>query len=340
MVDISALCKEFSTASDREQLDAVFQKYLGKKGSITEAFKTLGTLSEEEKKTQGQHLSETKTALTQAYEAQAQLLMTQEINAKLAEDKVDISLDLPKDEQGSYSILAKIRRDAEDICKSMGFVMEYGTEVVSKFENFEAVNIPLTHPATEMHDTIYLQDKDPSGENLILRTHTSAMQNFLIQKYGTPLKVVVPGKVYRYENMDASHDTMFLQLEGMVIDRNMSIAHFKDTMNKLLSALLHKKVETRMRPGYFPFVEPGFEIDVRYEVYNPETKNMELSKWMEILGAGMIHPNVLKAAGLDPAEWSGFAFGIGISRLAAVRYGIKDIRYFTNGDLRFAKSFA
>jgi phenylalanyl-tRNA synthetase alpha chain len=191
-----------------------------------------------------------------------------------------------------------------------------------------------------MHDTIYLQDKDPSGENLILRTHTSAMQNFLIQKYGTPLKVVVPGKVYRYENMDASHDTMFLQLEGMVIDRNMSIAHFKDTMNKLLSALLHKKVETRMRPGYFPFVEPGFEIDVRYEVYNPETKNMELSKWMEILGAGMIHPNVLKAAGLDPAEWSGFAFGIGISRLAAVRYGIKDIRYFTNGDLRFAKSFA
>ena len=139
--------------------------------------------------------------------------------------------------------------------------------------------------------------------------------------------------------MDASHDVMFYQLEGIVINKGLSIAHFKDTMGKLLSALLHKDVETRMRPGYFPFVEPGFEIDVRYDVYNPETKQMEKSKRMEILGAGMVHPNVLKLAGVDAEEWSGFAFGIGISRLAAVRYGIKDIRYFTNGDLRFAKSF-
>lgn len=138
----------------------------------------------------------------------------------------------------------------------MGFVIEYGTEVVTKFENFESVNIPLTHPATEMHDTIYLQDKDPSGENLILRTHTSSMQNFLIQKYGLPLKAVVPSRVYRYENMDAHHDVMFYQLEGIVVDKDLSVAHFKDMMEKLLSALLHKKVETRMRPGYFPFVEP------------------------------------------------------------------------------------
>lgn len=222
----------------------------------------------------------------------------------------------------------------------MGFVMEYGTDVVTKFENFESVNIPLTHPATEMHDTIYLTDKDSNGENLILRTHTSSMQNYLIQKYGLPLKAVVPGRTYRFENMDATHDTMFYQMEGVVIDKDISIAHFKELMTKLLSALLHKNVETRMRPGYFPFVEPGFEIDVRYDIYNKETGNMEKSKWMEILGAGMIHPNVLKEAGVDSTQRSGFAFGIGISRLAAVRYGIKDIRYFTNGDLRFAKSFA
>ncbi len=165
----------------------------------------------------------------------------------------------------------------------MGFVMEYGTDVVTKFENFESVNIPLTHPATEMHDTIYLTDKDSNGENLILRTHTSSMQNYLIQKYGLPLKAVVPGRTYRFENMDATHDTMFYQMEGIVIDKDLSIAHFKELMTKLLSALLHKNVETRMRPGYFPFVEPGFEIDVRYDIYNKETGNMEKSKRMEIL---------------------------------------------------------
>jgi phenylalanyl-tRNA synthetase alpha chain len=182
--------------------------------------------------------------------------------------------------------------------------VDYGNEVVTKFENFEAVNIPLTHPATEMHDTIYLEDKDPKGENLILRTHTSSYQNYLIKTYGLPLKAVTPGKVYRYENMDAHHDVMFYQLEGMVIDKNISVAHFKHMMSNLLEAILKTKVETRMRPGYFPFVEPGFEIDVRYEVYNKETGKKELSKWMEILGAGMIHPNVLKAAGVDPKEWS------------------------------------
>lgn len=217
--------------------------------------------------------------------------------------------------------------------------MEYGNEVVTKFENFESVNIPLTHPATDMHDTIYLHQQDPRGESLILRTQTSAMQNYMIKKYGLPLKAVVPGKVYRFDDMNATHDQMFYQLEGIVIDKNISLAHFKEMMAKLLSALLHKNVETRMRPGYFPFVEPGFEIDARYEIYNKETGTKELSPWIEILGAGMIHPNVLKQAGVDPTQWSGFAFGIGITRLAAIRYGMKDIRYFTNGDLRFAKSF-
>ena len=296
-------------------------------------------LAPEEKKEKGAKLSEIKTKLTQAYEAKEQSFKMWQINEQLEKDLVDISLDVSQ-ETGSYSILAEVRRDAEDVCKSMGFIVEYWTEMVTKFENFESVNIPLTHPATEMHDTIYLNDKDSSGENLILRTQTSSMQNFLITKYGLPLKAVVPGRTYRFENMDASHDVMFYQMEGIVIDKNISIAHFKEMITKLLSALLHKNVETRMRPGYFPFVEPGFEIDVRYEVYNKETGKKELSNWMEILGAGMIHPNVLKEAGVDSTQRSGFAFGIGISRMAAVRYGIKDIRYFTNGDLRFAKSFA
>lgn len=240
------------------------------------------TLDPEAKKERGAGLSELKTKLTEAYEAKQQQFKMAHINQQLEKDIVDISLDVA-DEQGTYSLLAEVRRDAEEICKGMGFVIEYGTEMVTKFENFESVNIPLTHPATEMHDTIYLTEKDLNGENLILRTQTSAMQNHLIQKYGLPLKAVVPGKVYRYENMDASHDTMFYQLEGIVVDKDISIAHFKEMMTKFLAALLHKNVETRMRPGYFPFVEPGFEIDVRYDIYDKETGKMEKSKRMEIL---------------------------------------------------------
>ncbi len=340
MLELKHALWELEKVADVVQLENFFQIYLGKKGLLNEEFKAMLALDPDAKKERGALLSDFKTQLTEAYEAKEQWFKIAQINAQLDKDIVDVSLNIDY-QQGSYSLLANIRRDAEEICKSMGFVMEYGTEVVTKFENFESVNIPLTHPATEMHDTIYLEDKDDSGEHLILRTQTSAMQNYLIKKYGLPLKAVVPGKVYRYENMDASHDTMFYQMEGIVIDKGLSIAHFKDLMTKFLSALLHKNVEARMRPGYFPFVEPGFEIDVRYDVYNRDTGKMEKSKRMEILWAGMIHPNVLKLAWVDASEWrSGFAFGIGISRLAAVRYGIKDIRYFTNGDLRFAKSFA
>jgi len=339
MLELKHALWELEKVIDVAQLENFFQIYLGKKWLLNEEFKVMINLAPEEKKNRGAKLSEIKTKLTEAYESKEQIFKMTQINEQLEKDLVDISLDVAH-EEGSYSLLAEIRRDAEEICKSMWFIMEYGTEMVTKFENFESVNIPLTHPATEMHDTIYLDEKDPSGEHLILRTHTSSMQNYLIQKYGLPLKAVVPGKVYRYENMDASHDTMFYQLEWIVIDKDISVAHFKEMMTKLLSALLHKNVETRMRPGYFPFVEPGFEIDVRYEIYNRETGKKELSNWMEILGAGMIHPNVLKAAGVDSTQRSGFAFGVWISRLAAVRYGIKDIRYFTNGDLRFAKSFA
>lgn len=221
----------------------------------------------------------------------------------------------------------------------MGFVIEYWTEVVTKFENFESVNIPLTHPATEMQDTIYLNEFDSNWEPLILRTQTSSMQNLMIKKYWVPLKAVIPGKVYRYENMDNTHDTMFYQLEGIVVDKWITIANAKHIIEELLSAILKKKVETRMRPWYFPFVEPGFEIDARYEIIEPKTWKKTMSKWMEILGAGMIHPRVLEMAWVDPKEYSGFAFWMWLTRLAAVRYWIKDIRYFTNGDLRFVKSF-
>lgn len=303
-------------------------------------FKTMGTLSPEERKEKGQLLSDLKNSLESAYTEKEESFALIEINEILQKELVDISLPAKTLEQGYYNLLVKTRREMEDIAQSMGFIVELGTEVVTKFENFESVNIPITHPATEMHDTIYVNQKDQRGENYVLRTHTSSAQNYIIKKHGVPIKAVLPGRCYRFDEMDATHDTMFYQIEGVYIDKNISIANFKNVITEFLSATLKKQVEVRMRPGFFPFVEPGFEIDARYEYINPKTGEKEMSKRIELLGAGMIHPNVLLHAGVDPKDGrTGFAFGIGINRVTAMRYGIKDIRYFTNGDLRFTKSF-
>ncbi len=340
MIELKALLTQLSSIENPDQLEIFFQKYLGKKWLLNEEFKKLVSLSPEEKKTVGAELSEVKEKLTSAYEQKSTSFMMEKINEQLGKDLVDMGLDIWLDE-GSYSLLAKVRREIEEVYQSMGMIIDYGHEVVSKYENFESVNIPLTHPATEMQDTIYLKDTDPSWIPLILRTHNSAHQVQDIMKYGVPLKLGSPGRVYRFENTDASHDVMFRYAEGLIIDKNLSIANFKDTMKKLLSGILWKELEIRMRPSYFPFVEPGFEIDAQCPLcggkWCPLCKN---SGRLELIGAWMVHPNVIKNAGLDPAQWSGFAWGIGVSRLVAVRYAIKDIRYFTNGDLRFAKSFA
>lgn len=342
MLELKHALWELEKVADVVQLENFFQIYLGKKGLLNEEFKVMLALSPEEKKERGATLSEIKTKLTEAYEAKQQFFKMEEINQQLQKDLVDISLDVSS-EQGSYSLLAKVRREIEEVYKSMWFIIDYGHEIVTKYENFESVNIPLSHPATEMHDTIYLNDKDPSGQNLILRTHNSAHQIEDIQKYGVPLKLWSPGRVYRNESMDAWHDVMFWYAEGIIIDKNLSIANFKDTMQKLLSWILWKNITIRMRPCYFPFVEPGFEIDASCPICNGKWWNCSLCKssWrIELLGAGMVHPQVITNAWLDPKERSGFARWVGVSRLAAVKYGIKDIRYFTNGDLRFAKSFA
>ncbi len=340
MIELKHALWELDKVVDVVQLENFFQIYLGKKGLLNEEFKVMVDLAPEEKKQRGAQLSEIKTKLTEAYEIKEQTFKLAQINVQLEKDLVDISLDVSSD-QGSYSLLAKVRREIEEVYKSMGFIIDYGHEIVTKFENFESVNIPLSHPATEMHDTIYLEDKDPSGQNLILRTHNSAHQVQDIMKYGVPLKLWSPGRVYRFDSMDASHDVMFRYAEGIVVDKNLSIAHFKDTMQKLLSGILWKNINIRLRPSYFPFVEPGFEIDAQCPICGGKWCSLcKGSGWIELLGAGMVHPNVIKNAWLDPKEWSGFARWVGVSRLAAVKYGIKDIRYFTNGDLRFAKSFA
>lgn len=340
MLDKNQILEELSSVNSIEALEEWFQKYLGKKWELTLEFKTMWSLSPEEKKEKWQMLSDLKSALESAYQSKNQEISSQAINELLKKDLVDISLPGNKLEQWYYNLLAKTRREVEEVAQSLGFIVENSTDIVTKFENFESVNIPITHPATEMHDTIYVDKKDNRWEPFVLRTHTSSAQNYAIKKHGLPLKVVLPWRCYRFDEMDATHDTMFYQLEWLYVDKDISIANFKNIITTFLSAILKKEVEIRMRPAFFPFTEPGFEIDARYDIVDPKTWEKSKSKWIEILWAWMVHPNVLKSAWVDVSEWwTGFAFWLWINRITAMKYGIKDIRYFTNGDLRFVKSF-
>ena len=340
MLDKDQILNELNQVKTAEALEEWFQKYLWRKWLLPAEFKVMGDLSPEEKREKWQQLSSLKTALESAYDQKNTEMSSAAINEMLEKDLVDISLPWGKLEQWHYNLLAKTRRELEDIAQSLWFIVDNSTDVVTKFENFETVNIPITHPATEMHDTIYVDKKDHRNEPFVLRTHTSSGQNFLIRKHGLPMKAVIPWRCYRFDEMDATHDTMFYQLEWVYIDKDISIANFKSIITTFLSAILKKEVEIRMRPAFFPFVEPGFEIDARYDIVDPKTWVKQKSKWLEILGAWMIHENVLKTAGVDISEWwTGFAFWMWINRIAAMKYWIKDIRYFTNGDLRFVKSF-
>ena len=340
MLDQNVILWELEQVKTAEAMEERFQKYLGKKWLLPNEFKLMADLSPEEKRERWQQLSSLKLALESAYERKNSEMSSAAINKMLEKDLIDISLPGAKLDQWYYNLLAKTRREVEDIAQSLWFIVESSTDVVTKFENFESVNIPITHPATEMHDTIYVDKKDHRNEPFVLRTHTSSGQNYAIKKHGLPIKVVVPGRCYRFDEMDATHDTMFYQLEWLYIDKDISIANFKSIITTFLSAILKKEVEIRMRPAFFPFTEPGFEIDARYDIIDPKTWAKQKSKWIEILGAGMVHENVMKAAWVDTSEWwTGFAFWLWINRITAMKYWIKDIRYFTNGDLRFVKSF-
>lgn len=319
-------------------LQTNYDELLGKSGSITTQFKQMWSLSPEEKKTLGAELSAAKSEIENIYNDLLVQFKTVEINAKLANDIVDISLDVDS-EEGYQNLLDATRREVEDIFASMWFSIYYGQEVLDKKRNFETLNIPLTHPATEIHDTFYINETDDRGENLVLRTHTTANYNDIISKIGPVCRFASLGQVYRNEKLDATHDIMFINVDWAVIDKGISISNAKAFLVDLVSKILRRDVKIRLRPAYFPFVEPGFEIDVDCHD-DPELFKLSKGSWrLELLGAGMLHPDVLRQAGVDPDVYSGFAFGMWLSRLVAVRYGIKDIRLFTNGDMRFLKSF-
>lgn len=326
--------RALESATTLEALEAVRVEALGRKGKLAEISKTLGKLPPEERASLGKLLNHVKQDLETQWEARKSALESAALEARLAAEWVDLTAPAPGIRPGHLHPITQVQREIEDLFISLGFAVLDGPEVEQEYYNFDALNIPPDHPARDMQDTFWLKD------GRLLRTHTSPVQIRALERLGAPLKMIAPGRVFRNEEVDASHEHTFYQLEGMMVDRDVSIAHLIYFMKTLLSAVFRREVTVRLRPGYFPFVEPGFELDIQCLICDgkgcPVCKQ---SGWVELLPCGLVHPAVLRSGGLDPEEWNGFAFGLGLTRLAMMRYGIDDIRQFAAGDLRFLNQF-
>lgn len=331
---------ELIQVSTKAELLNLKSAFVGKKGKVSEILKGMRDATPEERKTIGAKSNEIKTAMTDALNEKMEALELAEINEKLEKNWQDTSFTDSIKEGGIYPAgyhpVTIIQREIEDIFTSMGFEILDGPHVEDEFHNFEALNIPDTHPARDMQDTFWFKDMEH-----LLRTHTSPIQVRGMESRKPPFKFVGPGKVFRCEATDASHEMVFHQLEGMMVGENISVANLIYFMKTLLSEIFKKDVEVRLRPGFFPFVEPGFELDIKCLICGGDGCSVcKHTGWVELLPCGMVHPNVLKAGGVDTDKYNGFAFGLGLDRLVMMRYGIDDIRFLHSGDLRFAKQFA
>lgn len=324
--------QQIEGATESKALEDVRISFLGKKGELTLILKDVGTLPQEERPMVGKIVNEIRVEIEDKLEEKKTLLEKENILKQLQNaEKFDFTV--PVNERlGSLHPITIVQRELEEIFKSMGFTVEEGNEVETEYNNFESVNVPKYHPARDMQDTFWLEN----GQ--LLKTQTSAAQNKIMKKYGTPLKAIFPGRCFRNEDLDASHENTFFQLEGMMIDKNISVANLIYFMKNMLSQIFGKELNVRLRPGYFPFVEPGFELDINC-MYCGGTgcRVCKQSGWIELCPCGLIHPNVLEMGGINPEEYSGFAFGLGLSRLAMMKYGITDLRLLNSGDLRVLK---
>lgn len=314
-------------------------KYIGKQGPLSDVMKNLKDATPEERKTIGAKANEVKGAIEELVSKRMLELEVQEINANLSKEKIDISLTDSVLEKGlqaaGYHPVTIIQKEIEDIFISMGFEVLDGPHIEDDYHNFEALNIPATHPARDMQDTFWFADKKH-----LLRTHTSTIQVRGMKTRKPPFRFVGPGKVFRSERTDASHEMCFHQLEGMMVGEDVSVGNLIYFMKTLLTEIFKREVEVRLRPGFFPFVEPGFELDIKCLICGG--KGCSVCKqvgWVELLPCGMVHPNVLRHGGIDPEKNSGFAFGLGLDRLVMMRYGIDDIRHLHGADLRFNSQF-
>ena len=316
---------------NKEDLDLFKKDYLGKKGKIREFFSSIKDLPIEEKKTLGQKINQLASEIEEIF-----LLKEKDFN-KEEKEEIDLTLPAKPTEMGSLHPITQVRREIERIFQLMGFSVVEGPEIEDEWYNFDALNIPEGHPARDalsLGKTFYLK-----GGN-VLRTQTSSAQVRYMRKMKPPIKIIVPGKVYRYEKTDASHETNFFQLEGLLVDENVSVANLKAVLKKFLEEFFKREVEIRLRPSYFPFTEPSFEVDMLCTVCNGKgCSACKRTGWVEILGSGIVHPNVIKNGGLDPKKYKGFAFGLSIDRPTMMNYKINDIRLFHSGNLNFLKQF-
>jgi phenylalanyl-tRNA synthetase alpha chain len=321
-------------AATLEELEFVRVDNLGRKGILTLIGKEMGKLPPEERAPVGKLLNGARQKLEAALEARKKAFDEAALRARLDSEWIDLTLPAPGARRGHLHPLTRIQRELEELFASLGFAVLDGPEAETEYYNFDALNIPPEHPARDMQDTFWLD-----GGNL-LRTHTSPVQVRGMERLGPPLRMIAPGRVFRNESVDASHEHTFYQLEGMMIDRDVSVAHLIYFMKTLLGAIFHRDVTVRLRPGYFPFVEPGFELDIQCLICGgPGCPVCKQSGWVELLPCGLVNPRVLRMSGIDPEQWNGFAFGLGLTRLAMMRYGIDDIRQLQGGDLRFLEQF-
>jgi phenylalanyl-tRNA synthetase alpha chain len=310
------------TAGDVASLDTIRVEFMGKKGKLTEQLKGLGKLSAEQRPVAGQKINQAKQTIQTLLSEKGNALKDAELNAKLAAEKIDVTLPGRGTTPGNLHPVSRTIARIESFFGDLGFAVKTGPEVEDGFHNFDALNIPAKHPARADHDTFYF------SPDIMLRTQTSGVQIRTMEVEKPPLRIISPGRVYR-NDYDQTHTPMFHQVEGLMVDRNISFAELKGILHDFLHHFFEQDLQVRFRPSYFPFTEPSAEVDVM-------GKN---GKWLEVLGCGMVHPNVLKAVNIDPEEFTGFAFGMGVERLTMLRYGVNDLRAFFENDMRFLKQF-
>jgi phenylalanyl-tRNA synthetase alpha chain len=313
---------QIDAAEDAATLDQVRVEFMGKKGKLTDLLKGLGKLSNEERPAAGQKINQAKQVIQHAISAKGELLRTEELNKKLSEEAVDVTLPGRTEKPGNLHPVSRTIARIESFFGELGFSVKTGPEIEDGFHNFDALNIPANHPARADHDTFYF------NPDMMLRTQTSGVQIRTMEAEKPPLRIISPGRVYR-NDYDQTHTPMFHQVEGLMVDKNVSFTELKGILHDFLHHFFEESLEVRFRPSYFPFTEPSAEVDVM-------GKN---GQWLEVLGCGMVHPNVLKSVGIDPEEYTGFAFGMGVERLTMLRYGVNDLRAFFENDLRFLKQF-
>ncbi|WP_051371169.1 phenylalanine--tRNA ligase subunit alpha [Mesorhizobium loti] len=337
----ASLLADIASAADEPAIEAVRIAAFGKKGTVSEMLKTLGAMTTEERQLKGPVINGLKNRVTEALTARKAELKDVAIAARLAAEKVDVTLPVRQSpaERGRIHPISQVIDEIAAIFGDLGFAIAEGPDIETDYYNFTALNFPEGHPAREMHDTFFFQP-DEKGERKLLRTHTSPVQIRTMEKQKPPIRIVIPGKTYRQDS-DATHSPMFHQVEGLVIDKTANVANMKWVLEEFCKAFFEvPSVKMRFRPSFFPFTEPSLEVDIQCDRSRPgEVRFGEGSDWMEILGCGMVHPNVLRAGGLDPDEYQGFAWGMGIDRIAMLKYGMPDLRAFFDADVRWLSHY-